>query len=220
MESQVLRRGWPFAIGLVVVGSACAFESSGLRSQDRSAAGTRPAPAAPEVDPNSPLGRALTARATYHKDKKRDLAVLRLARKRIGVTEDSQTPNSGREIDRYLSFCGIRQPGPWCAAFVAQTIHTAYPHSLWLKSACCQHVYLWAAHNKLIVDEPVASTVVLIPGPDNTFHHTGFVIGYDKETGVITTIEGNSNTEGSFDGGSVLKRQRVVEPGFVFVRIV
>lgn len=165
---------------------------------------------------------ALDARspAKYRPNAKRDDAVMREARRRVGIAEDEEGDNRGAEVDAYLRTCRARTGSPWCAAFVAHTIHTAYPKSRWVPSASCQETYRWAKRNRLTVPEPTPATVVLFPDESGRFHHIGFVVGVDKAHGTITTIEGNSNDQGSPDGTEVVLQDRPLKAGYVFVRIV
>lgn len=160
------------------------------------------------------------SRATYKPNIKRDAAVMREALRRVGFGEDPGTWNRGPEVDAYLRTCGTKVGSPWCAAFVAHTIHTAYPKSKWIATASCQEVFRWAQKNHLLVDQPTAATVVLYPDDSGTYHHIGFVTAYDKASGVITVVEGNSNETGSPEGREIVEIRRYVQPGTAFVRIV
>ncbi|MBS1708754.1 MAG: CHAP domain-containing protein [Armatimonadetes bacterium] len=165
-----------------------------------------------DVDPTDKL--------KYKANFKRDAAVMLEAERRIGITEDEGTWNRGPEVDAYLKTCGTQPGYPWCAAFVAHTIHTAYPKSKWIASPSCQEIFNWAKRNHLLKAEPSPSSVVLYPDATGTFHHIGFVTAYDKDQGVITAIEGNSNDTGSPEGREIVEIKRYVQPGMAFVKIV
>ena len=204
-------------LALVGVGVAAVMPNSPLRNRPRSV--SRPMPAISE--PMSPeLWHALNDTVSYKADAKRDRAVIKEAKHRIGAREDKKRKNRGKKVDAYVKSVGTPLGSPWCAAFVSHTVHTAFPDSQWLRSASCQHIYLWARHNDLLLDKPEAQSVVLFPGSDGAFHHIGFVTDYNFWTGTITTIEGNSNDEGSAEGTEVVKQERAVTNGMVFVKIV
>lgn len=136
--------------------------------------------------------------------------LLELAAAEIGVRETS--PNRGQRVDEYHRYAG-RDPAAadsWCAQFVgwcfghaaeALGAHNPLPKSssvwgLWQRSPVS-----WR------VTDPQAGDVFLIDHGDGK-GHCGIVTGRGFADGVVTTVEGNSNADGSRNGDGVYSRSR------------
>ena len=146
----------------------------------------------------------------------------------IGVMEIPLGSNRGPEVDAYLKFCNVPPPAWWCAAFVSYQIHDA-AKSLsikprWPKFAMCVDIFNWGTKHDLVTDTPFVPSVMLIPGDESKgerkYKHTGFVVAYDPQSGIIPTVEGNSNNNGSSNGIGVFSLRRRLKPGMKFVKIV
>ena len=166
----------------------------------------------------NPLNDSVEILAT--KDEALDSKVRRVAYSRIGAMEKPLGSNGGPEVDKYLKRCGLKSGYLWCAAFVADTILTASGKSKWLPTASCYDMFKWAKKQQLLLAKPQGTCVVLYPHPKRVYGHTGIVVDFNKKTGMITTIEGNSNNNGSNNGVGVYKLHRKVKSGWVFVQIV
>jgi hypothetical protein len=146
----------------------------------------------------------------------------------LGVVEIPLGSNRGPEVDAYLKFCKVAPPAWWCAAFVTYQIHEAAKtlsiKPRWPKFAMCVDIFNWGTKHGLVMDTPLVPSVMLIPGDPNKgerpYKHTGFVIAYDQQAGIITTVEGNSNNNGSSNGIGVFSLRRRLKPGMKFVKIV
>jgi hypothetical protein len=144
------------------------------------------------------------------------------------VREQPIGSNTGPEVRQYLEYCGIHEPAWWCAAFVSFQINQgslrAQIPSNWRALANCVDIFNWAKKHNLLLSEPGVPSVMLIPGNprkhQRKYAHTGFVVEYDSRTQMITTVEGNSNNDGSNNGIGVFRLRRKVKPGMKFVRIV
>jgi hypothetical protein len=144
------------------------------------------------------------------------LQAVRDAEANLHVREDS--PNWGRFVSVYLKFVGIFTPAPWCAAFVAYRIHTAAQklgkRANWPKTgapaAHCSTLYRWAKERDLLIGRPEPGCVFLLKHPAHVgrFIHTGLVVRV--QAGVIETVEGNTNTNGSPEGIGVFRRVRAI----------
>ena len=88
----------------------------------------------------------------------------------------------------------------------------------------CVDIFNWGAKHNLVLDKPIVPSVMLIPGDttagERLYKHTGIVVSYDPTTETITTVEGNSNNDGSSNGIGDFSLTRRVKPGMKFVKIV
>lgn len=141
----------------------------------------------------------------------------------LSVREDPVGSNWGPEVRKYLEYCGIRRPAWWCAAFVSYEINQAAQRagirSSWPRFANCVDIFKWGQRHDLLLDAPGIPSVMLIPGTDRLYQHTGFVVSYDGRR-TIETVEGNSNNSGSRNGIGVFRLTRRKAPGMMFVKII
>jgi hypothetical protein len=166
--------------------------------------------AAPEVPTVSVAGNPLLAET------------LRFAATQIGVMEQPLGSNRGPQVDQYLRSVGIdpaQGSFPWCAAFVyfcfqqaAITLGRANPViktggvlDLWNRAGA-------AGIPRLGTPECVDNPSLVLPGMifiivnSNGNGHCGLV---EAITGTfLTTIEGNTNDNGSREGIGVFRRQK------------
>lgn len=165
------------------------------------------------------------------------LGALRIAQSQVGVMESPLGSNRGPMVDEYQLATGLDPKGnyPWCMAFVywcfKKTAELANVPNPAIKSAQCLDV--WRRANNLsapkqITDERAKADWKLVkPGmifileinKNTGAGHTGFIESVDYRTGIMTTIEGNSNENGSREGLGVyrLQRRRVnsINVGFI-----
>lgn len=148
--------------------------------------------------------------------------VLQIAATQVGVQEHPKGSNSGPEVDEYLRSVALRPGSPWCMAFV-----------YWCARKACQ---------ELVISIPLAQTggVMIqwqkaqlrkVPNrasgvkPGDIFimqfahgtGHTGFVESIGN--GLIHTIEGNTNDDGSREGYEVARRVRPISSIFGFIQL-
>lgn len=129
-------------------------------------------------------------------------AVIAIAERELGVTEDPRGSNSGARVRRYQAATHLAGTGwPWCAAFVewvweqAGLRDTAADPSTW---------WFWKrAEARGEIGPPRPGGAIIWPGT-----HTGLVVAVDRAAGVVHTIEGNTNDQ-------VARRVRSME-GAVF----
>jgi hypothetical protein len=152
----------------------------------------------------------------------------------VGLREEGD--NRGLMIDLFLK--GVNQPPgqPWCAAFVHHVGQRSHFDPIANKSswplpntASCYMLGVYAAQQRILVDEPLDGDVFLLWSPMYTrFAHTG-IVSRVVERGKTPagspwfdchTIEGNTNDDGGRDGWGVLRRIRRFYPrvGDRFVR--
>lgn len=103
---------------------------------------------------------------------------------------------------------------PWCAQFVSwcfEKAGTGLPQAQSTKGYASVRVgWLHAVRNKQLVWKPKAGDIFLIRTGTRGEGHTGIVVSIDDKTGVIHTIEGNTNASGSREGTTVRQRTRAI----------
>lgn len=136
-------------------------------------------------------------------------SVMSWARRQLGVRELTGR-NDGKEVEEYLANVGFGKGYSWCAAFVrygydyagVKTTITA-----WSPTAHNAKNIIWAK-SKMNKPPPMAADAFTVYySSKKRIGHTGFV---EKELsgGLIQTIEGNTNGDGSSDGDGVYRRRR------------
>jgi hypothetical protein len=104
----------------------------------------------------------------------------------------------------------------WCAGFatgVVKMAGAAVPY-YWN----CNDIYKWAADDRLPAT-PTYGDLFLVPRGDGTFRHVG-IVAEVFDGGVIQTVEGNSNDDGSAEGNRVVSLFRNYKAsGLVFVNV-
>ena len=106
---------------------------------------------------------------------------------------------------------------PWCAGFVSTVVLQAFkainkvPQNFRYQMST-NLMLLDARRNSTVVTVPVAGGIFLVmKKDDNTqVEHAGLIISYDSTKGIIETIEGNTNDDGSREGYEVCSRIRQI----------
>lgn len=140
--------------------------------------------------------------------------LVELAKKEVGVEEVNGT-NCGPRVNEYKSATCLdsEQGWPWCAAFICWLMREAMKDSSYTfkrpTTASAWGFEEWAAkqNNKVQLKKPhkddiKAGDIVMF-----TFSHIGLAIG-EPHDGYIDTIEGNTDGQGSREGGAVLQKKR------------
>lgn len=135
--------------------------------------------------------------------------VLSIAQAEVGVREVGQ--NGGKRVTEYLAYTGIRVPAPYCAAFVSFVFWKAgyaVPRTAWSPA-------LFPA-GRLVGSGSLGSGSVRHDGKGLVFGiyfpdlkriaHVGLVESVRGDW--LTTIEANTNVEGSREGQGVYRRLR------------
>lgn len=128
--------------------------------------------------------------------------VVNVAQSQLGVSEQPPGSNRGPEVDQYLASVGIAFAAAWCAAFVywchQQASITGVP-----KTGGVLDLWNKAASNRVTEPQPGDVFILDFGGGKG---HTGIVESVDGDT--LTTIEGNTNDDGSREGYEVARRTR------------
>lgn len=157
------------------------------------------------------------------------LALL-IADDQLDARVEELTPNWGPQIQEYLDSVDIDHPAPWCAAFVYWCIEEACSVKQVANPAdgvsLKGYVPSWVKYGRqegwVVPDEEAGTGDLFCLYYDRRgrFGHIGFVREPPRESGLWTTIEGNSNEGGSREGTKVVSRRRDLAtlPGTVFLR--
>jgi hypothetical protein len=140
--------------------------------------------------------------------------VLDIARSQVGVMEIPAGSNEGPEVNKYQDTVGIPHGDPWCMAFVYWCFNQAckklkVPNPVY-KTGSVIDEWNNAKAKKITAAAAKTNTSLVLPGQIFTistgggYGHAGFI---EKiEGGLLTTIEGNTNTNGSSEGIGVFRR--------------
>lgn len=138
--------------------------------------------------------------------------VIDIARSQLGVSEQPHGSNKGPEVDQYLACVGIHSPAAWCAAFVVWTHLQAGVTNI-ARTGGVLDLYNKSPENRVKNPEP-GDVVIFDYGGGKG--HTGIVEAVSGDT--LTTIEGNTNDDGSREGYEVARRQRSASKAKGFLR--
>lgn len=147
---------------------------------------------------------------------------LQIAISQLGVSEQPKGSNSGPEVNQYLKSVGLGKGYAWCMAFVYWCVNKAAGEmgiqNPLVKTGGVLHQFNHTTLRKL----PNRSAgvkpgdIFIMQFGDGT-GHTGFV--EKVENGIVTTIEGNTNDDGSREGYEVARRQRPISSIKSFIQI-
>ncbi len=147
-----------------------------------------------------------------------ELAV-EVAVSQIGQQEVPKGSNGGPVVMGYLKSVGINFPAAWCQAFVywcfneasrkaglhCPVVRTAGVLDCWNKTAESLKLHaLEAWHRPELIS---AGDQIVFKHAQGT-GHTGIVVAVDKSTMSVSTIEGNTNHDGSREGYEVERKIR------------
>jgi hypothetical protein len=131
--------------------------------------------------------------------------LITLARTQIGVRQMGD--NTGPEVDMYLASAGLGPGHPWCAAFIGwlhKQVGLLIPQSAaWSPS--------WFPSRRVIPNEQAQKGDVggiYFRTLGRIAHVFMYDEPYNNGSNFITTIEGNTNEDGSRNGHSVLRKKR------------
>jgi hypothetical protein len=146
------------------------------------------------------------------------VSVVEIAAKEIGVVEDPPGSNSGPRVNEYLSSVGLAPGYAWCAGYVywcfgeaAAKLNRANPV---VKTAGCIDHWRRTLGYKIAAKGAIANPSLIEPGSIFIMSrgggqgHTGIVKSVND--GYIDTIEGNTNSSFSAEGGGVFELRRKI----------
>jgi len=140
----------------------------------------------------------------------------------VGLGEEGRD-NRGQMVELFLR--EVRQPAgePWCAALVHHVGYwshydNASHGSTWPlpATASCFELGEFAREKGILVEQPAVGDVFLLRSSElKRFAHTGVVVGLvqsfgsgDNTSYTCTTVEGNTNADGSRNGNMTLRKTR------------
>jgi len=144
-------------------------------------------------------------------------AICEVARREIGV-EEFHGSNSGPRVMEYQASTDLVGTGwPWCAAFVCWCVRESMRITNEPETATFRRpktAGAWAFIPWSLAQDESTSTL-RNPGGDirpgdilvYTFSHIGIAVE-EPEHGYVVAIEGNTDGEGSREGGAVLHKRR------------
>lgn len=143
--------------------------------------------------------------------------IVELALKEVGVKEVGNT-NCGERVNQYkkATWLPYEESWAWCAAFIDWLVMTAMDESGKKytferpRTAGAWDLENWSLkqdNSTQTKRDPKAKDIAAGDIVIFKFSHVGLAIG-PVVNGVFPTIEGNTDNEGSRDGGGVWKKQR------------
>lgn len=146
-------------------------------------------------------------------------AIVQIARHEIG-TEEVNATNCGPRVDRYKSATNLppHESWPWCAAFIDWCVMTAMetfgiPETQTFRrptTASAFDLANWSlaqdtsTWTRRLPKADIESGDIII----YQFSHCGIATRGPDDQGFFTAIEGNTNGQGSREGGAVLEKRR------------
>ena len=149
----------------------------------------------------------------------------------IGIRE--KQPNSGPAVEEYLRYVNLPKGNPWCAAFVCWVYGQAgvtNPKSGWSPALFPRSNVIWSkgvesgkwkviGHAQTSDLRPQTSDIFGLYFPEiGRIAHVGFIDQWDGTW--LTTVEGNTNLNGSREGDGVYRKKRLVRSVYKVARYV
>lgn len=147
---------------------------------------------------------------------------LKIALANDGVCEKPKNSNAGPEVEIYLRSVGLGKGYPWCMAFVYWCVETACKEidikNPLVKTGGVLRQWNETKCRKITPrDKAVKPGDIFIMEFSKGMGHTGFV---EKVAGgMVYTIEGNTNDDGSREGYEVARRQRLLTSFKGFIQL-
>lgn len=134
--------------------------------------------------------------------------VLDQARKDLGMVESPRGSNRGKRVEEMLATTGLGGGWPWCAAATStwgkEALGASWPVPI---TADCDVILAWARKNKCLYTTPEVGDLGLrlARGDRSDAQHVFLVTSAGLP---YSTIEGNTNNDGSAEGYGVFELQR------------
>lgn len=147
------------------------------------------------------------------------LNALIVAKGQLGVTEIPLGSNKGPNVKAYLASVGLNEGYSWCAAFVywcfQQAAYTMkIPNPLYKTGGVLKH---WQFTKGIKVKMPRPGDIGILDH-GNGMGHEVLVKTVDAVAKTYTTVEGNSDANGSRTGGMVCSNTRKISAALGFIR--
>jgi len=147
--------------------------------------------------------------------------IVRLARAEIGVEEVNGT-NKGKRVNEYKAATTLdpKQGWPWCSAFVCFVVREAMKNLGIKETAKFKRpttASAWGFESWSLKQDATTWTRKPHDGDIQagdivvfTFSHIGIATSSPSKGGYVDTVEGNTDGEGSREGGAVMTKKRHV----------
>jgi hypothetical protein len=148
---------------------------------------------------------------------------LQVAISQIGVEENPKGSNSGPQVDQYLRSVSLGPGFAWCMAFVYWCVNEACKQLEIVNPIMKTGGVLYQYRHTKCRTIPAKSWQAVKPGDifimvfKNGNGHTGIV--KKIENGIVYTVEGNTNDEGSREGYEVCERERALTSIAGFIQL-
>jgi hypothetical protein len=136
---------------------------------------------------------------------------IEIASKYVGVTENPLGSNRGTQIDEWNKAVGVPVGSFWCASFVSAVVRKweaqtglDFPT---VGSASCDSWFSQAKSKGLLTRVPKPGHILLVMKSTDSSDAIHIGICGHESNGLISSIEGNSNNDGSANGTMVALRK-------------
>lgn len=125
--------------------------------------------------------------------------------------------NNGGRLREVLKETEFKPGDPWCMYWVVAVMIDVFkgknnlPQSV-LYTGSCQAAAEHAAELNKLSRSAATGCIFVLMNTAGHFHHAGFVTAVDVYNGIIHTIEGNTNDNGSTEGYGVFYHKRNMSP--------
>ena len=145
--------------------------------------------------------------------------IIRIAKAEVGVREIANT-NCGERVDQYkaATWLNPKKGWAWCAAFVCWVVREAMASAGVKQTKTFKRprtAGAWDFENWSLEQDKTTNTKKphdgdILPGDIVmfTFSHIGIAVSAPDDDGNVTTVEGNTDTAGSREGGGVYLKSR------------
>ena len=137
--------------------------------------------------------------------------------KEVGVKELTGN-NDGKKVEEYLKSTGLGKGYSWCAAFVKWVLNqcgVVTSITAWSPTAHNPNNIVYF-HTELKKQPKPGDVFCLYSVSKKRIAHTGFF--HRLNGNIITTVEGNTNDGGSFNGDGVYMRKRPLKTIYSITR--
>lgn len=143
--------------------------------------------------------------------------VISIAKGELGITESAGHNNSGVRVNEYhwIGSCEqVKTGSPWCQYFMNWLLKQLEHPYKWTCSGYTPDCVNFAVKKGIGYKSAKKGQIEVgdfgyIYSPSrNNARHVFIIIGIDLVKGIVTTIEGNTNNDGSAEGFGVFKRSR------------
>lgn len=143
--------------------------------------------------------------------------VVSTAEQFVGWVKEATGMNDGPWVEAFQRVTGNKRGDAWCASFATAVLDIAYRGKNPLaRSASCDVLLEDARKKGWLKDTPETGDLFLVMKNPKDAVHVGIVAEVKKTT--ISSVEGNTNSDGAREGWGVFTRTRKIA-GLTFIRL-